>query len=71
MQTVALLVRLDMRGIDAKLVKEGSMSVMVSSMEKSIQQQVKVHHVKVRICGIKKYTYTKAITTFVFDKSSL
>ena len=49
MQTVALLVRLDMRGIDAKLVKEGSMSVMVSPMEKSIQQQVKVHYVKVRI----------------------
>ena len=49
MQTVALLVRLDMRGIDAKLVKVGSMSAMVSPMEKSIQQQVKVHYVKVRI----------------------
>ena len=49
MQTVALLVRLDMRGIVAKLVKEGSTSVMVSPMEKSIQQPVKVHYVKVRI----------------------
>ena len=69
MQTVALYVRLDMRATDAKLVKEGSTTVMVSPMEKSIQQLVKVHHVKVRICGIKKYT--KAITTFVFDESSL
>ena len=69
MQAVALLVRLAMRGIDAKHANVGSISAMVSSMEKCIQQLVKVHHVKVRICGIKKYT--KAITTFVFDESSL
>ena len=69
MPTVDLHARLDMRGIDAKLAKVGSISAMVSSMEKSIRQLVKVHHVKVRICGIKKYT--KAITTFVFDESSL
>ena len=49
MQPVALLVRLDMRGIDVKHVKKGSTSVMVSPMEKSIQQLVKVHHVEVRI----------------------
>ena len=51
---MALLVRLDMRGIDAKLAKVGSISAMVSSMEKSIRHLVKVHHVKVRISEIKK-----------------
>ena len=53
MQTVALLVRLDMKGIDVKHVKVGSMSAMVSPMEKSIQQLAKVLHVKVRISGTK------------------
>ena len=52
--TVDLHARLDMRGIDAKLAKVGSISAMVSSMEKSIRQLVKVHHVKVRISEIKK-----------------
>ena len=46
--------RLDMKGIDVKLAKVGSMSAMVSPMEKLIQQLAKVHHVKVRISGIKK-----------------
>ena len=49
MPTVDLHARLDMKGIDVKHVKVGSMSAMVSPMEKSIQQQVKVHYVKVRI----------------------
>ena len=39
--------RLDMKGIDVKHVKVGSMSAMVSPMEKSIQQLVKVQHAKV------------------------
>ena len=47
MQTVDLHARSDMRGIDAKLAKLGSMSAMVSPMEKSIQQLVKVQHAKV------------------------
>ena len=41
--------RLDMKGIDVKLAKVGSMSAMVSPMEKSIQQLVKVQHVEVRL----------------------
>ena len=53
MPTVDQHVRLDMKGIDVKLAKVGSMSAMVSPMEKSIQQLAKVLHVKVRISGTK------------------
>ena len=69
MQTVALLVRLDMRGIDVKHVKVGSTSVMVSPMEKSIQQLVKVHHVEVRILILRMHISKKSLT--LFNKFSL
>ena len=69
MQTVALYVRLDMRATDAKLVKEGSTTVMVSPMEKSIQQLVKVHHVEVRILILRMHISKKSLT--LFNKFSL